>query len=59
MLVHHWRMTVLMRVWLVGRIVRPMGMLVMFIVAMPMLVRHLGVLVLVLMLFGYVQIAAE
>ena len=48
-----------MRVRLANRIVWPMDMLVMFIMAVPMLVHHFGVPVLVLMLFGDVQIDAE
>ena len=57
--VDHRRMPVPMRMRLASRIVRPMGMLVMFIVPMPMLVHHLGMPVLVLMLFGHVQIDAK
>ena len=57
--VDHRRMTVTMRMRLASRIVWPMGMLVMFIVPVPMLVHHLGVPVLVLMLFGHVQIDAK
>ena len=53
------RMAVPMRVRLANRIVRPMGMLVMVIMTVPMLVHHLGVSVLVLMLFGDVQIDAK
>ena len=52
--VDHWRMPMTMRVRLASWIVRPMDMLVMFIVPVPMLVHYLGVPVLVLMLFGYV-----
>ena len=55
----HRRMLVSMRVRLAYRIVWPMDMLMMSIVAVPMFVHHLGVPVLVLMLFGYVQIDAE
>ena len=59
MLVHHRRVPVTMRMRLGRRIVWPMGMLVMFIVAVPMLMHHLGVPVLMLMLFGDVQIDAQ
>jgi hypothetical protein len=59
MLVHHRRVPVTMRVRFVDRIVWPMGMLVMFIVPVPMLMHHLGMPVLVLMLFGHVQIDAK
>ena len=57
--VDHRRMPVAMRMRLASRIVWPMGMLVMFIVPVPMLVHHLGMPVLVLMLFGDVQIDAK
>ena len=59
MFVDHRCVPVPMRVRFVDRIVWPMGMLVMFIVPVPMLVHHLGVPVLVLMLFGDMQIDAE
>ena len=59
MLVDHRCVPMPMRVRLANRIVWPMDMLMMFIVPMPMLVHHLGVPMLVLMLFGYVQIDAK
>ena len=55
----HRRVPVTMRMRLANRIVWPVGMLVMFIVPVPMLVHHLSVPVLVLMLFGDVQIDAK
>src|SRR4051794_19953403 len=57
--VDHRCMPVPMRVRLASRIVWPMGMLVMFIMPMPMLVHHFAMPVLVLMLFGDVQIDAK
>ena len=59
MLVHYRRVAVPMRMRLARRIIWPVGMLVMFIVAVPMLMHHLGVPVLMLMLFGDVQIDAK
>src|SRR4051812_17947982 len=57
--VDHGRMPVPMRVRLANRIVWSMAMLVMFIMPMPMLMHHLVMPVLMLMLFGYVQIDAK
>ena len=59
MFVRHRRVPVTMRVRFADRIVWPMGMVVMFIVPVPKLVHHLNVPVLVLMLFGHVQIDAK
>lgn len=59
MFVDHQYMPMPMRVRLANQIVWPVDMLVMFIVAVPMLVHHFGVSVLVLMLFGDVQIDAK
>ena len=59
MLVHHRRVPVTMRMRFGRRVVWPVGMLVMFIVEVPMLMHHLGVSVLMLMLFGDVQIDAK
>ena len=52
-------MPVPMRVRLANRIVWPVDMLMMFVMPVPMLVHHLGMPVLVLMLFGHVQIDAK
>ena len=52
MLMHYRRVPVPMRMRLTYRIVRPMGMLVMIIVPMPMFVHYLGMPVLMLMTFG-------
>ena len=57
--VDHRRMPMLMRVRLVNRVAWPMGMLVMFIMAVPMLMHHLGMSVLMLMTFGDMQIDAK
>ena len=59
MFVEHRRVPVAMRVRLARRIVRPMSMPVMFIVLMPMLMRHLGMPVLVLRTLGDMQIDAK
>ena len=59
MFVNHRCVPMPMRVRFTNRIVLPMDMPMMFIVPMPMLVHHLGVPVLVLMLFGHVQIDAK
>ena len=58
-LVKHRRMPVPMRVRLASRIIWPVNMLVMFIMAVPMLVHHFGVPVLVLMPFGDMKINAK
>ena len=55
----HRRMPVAMCMRLANRIVWPVGMLMMFIVPMPMLVHHLIMPMLVLMLFGDMQIDAK
>src|SRR3954454_14785232 len=59
MLVHHRRVAVPMRMRLARPILWALGMLVMFIVAVPMLMHHLGMPVLVPMLFGDVQLDAK
>ena len=59
MLVQHRRVPVTMRMRLARRMVWPVGMLMMFIVPVPVLMHHLGMTVLVLMLFGDVQIDAK
>src|SRR3954452_8634944 len=58
-LVDHRCVPVPMRMRLASRSARPMSMMVMVIMLMPMLVRHFGMRVLVLMPFGDVQIDTE